>query len=723
MPIRSIQWPGPGQVIAYLLALIVLSGALVAVTLVSSWAQAEYQVGPIWPLTGLGLAAMWQGGLRWWPAVFIGQMTISLSFGVGPVLALGGGCVETLAAVLMLAGLNRYRVTADFGNVRNVVRYLGVSGVVSLVPAFLFLLLMISAGRALREGVFGAWGFYWLGEVMSFIIFTPAALVFYYAIRSRQLDWRRLAKGLAPLLLAGAILPFAAQPLRDPLFYVLLPLAVFAAGYASVPGAVAASMVMVVVLLALSRLGDHELLNVWVMAAFVGATTVTGQLLAAMARERRRVEEKLAYQAQHDSLTGLPNRLHFEQQLRALLSRPSVGRHACLYIDLNRFKLLNDSCGHAAGDRLLETLAGELVARMPAEAIPARVGGDEFGVLLPHGDESGASALADRLMALFERYDFDAGGTTFRIGAAIGITLFGGDDPDTPDAVLGRADVACYMAKEGRTAGVHFYRPDDENMLRRHSAIRTISELQGALESGRLSVHAQQIQRVDGRADSRPRMELLLRMEGSAPAEFLPLADRYGMMRQVDELVLEQAARALKAHPELVLSVNISSRTLDSRDFHERILELRKEHGFRPDQLCLEITETTALENLLQAVSQLRELRSAGFRLALDDFGAGVASFGYLQQLPVNEVKLDGRFVRDLANNPSSRIIVRSLVELAEIRGITCIAEGVQSAPVLAELRRLGVSWAQGFALHRPEPLKDALQAISAPASRAARQG
>lgn len=714
MDSRRLQVPALGTILSYLLRLAVFTASLFALTLGSTLAQSAYQVGPIWPLTGLALAAMWQGGLRWWPAVFLGQAGLSLTFGVGPLLAFGAGWIETLAAVLMLAGLNRFRVTPDFGNVRNVVRYLAVSVTVSLVPAFLFLVLMTSAGRPFLEGPFGAWGLYWVGEVLSFVIFTPAAIVLHQALRTGWLDWRRLLAGLAPLALAGLVLPWFDQQLRDPLFYALLPLAVFASAYAGIVGAVVASLIMVLVLLSLSWLGVQALLDLWVMAAFVGTTTVTGQLLAAMSRERRRVEEKLAYQVHHDSLTGLANRAHFEQRLREMLSESSESRHACLYVDLNQFKLLNDTCGHASGDRLLETLAGELAALMPEGGVLARVGGDEFGLLLPRAGEDGALAMAKRLDALFESFAFDVAGSTFRVGASIGVTEFG-SRPDTPDMVLGRADVACNMAKDRGDGNLHFYHPDDESMLRRHSAIRTISELQSALQSGRLSLHAQRIVRVDGHPERQRRFELLLRMEGSTPAEFLPLADRYGMMRHVDEWVLDEAGRALADNPDLVLSVNISSRTLDSSNFRDRIQALRGQYGFRPRQLCLEVTETVALQNLLQAVGQLRALRADGFRLALDDFGAGVASFGYLQQLPVSEVKLDGRFVRDLGNNPSSRVIVRSLVELARIRDIECIAEGVQSELSLAELRRLGVGYVQGFALHRPEPLAEALRAHPAP--------
>lgn len=703
----------PDRVLPFLLRLTLLTVALFALTIGATLAQAEYQVGPIWPLTGLALAAMWQGGLRYWPAVFLGQAGLSFSLGVGPALALGAGCVETLAAVLMLAGVQRFRVTPDFGNVRNVLSYLAVSVTVSLVPAFLFLVLMASAGRPLLEGPFGAWGFYWLGEVLTFVIFTPAAIVIHQTVRAGRIAWRRLLVGLGPLLLAGLVLPWTGEALRDPLFYVLLPLAVFAAAYAGIVGAVTASLIMVLDLLALSWLGNQALVELWVMAAFVGTTTVTGQLLAAMARERRRIEEKLTYQAHHDALTGLANRYHFESRLRELLADRAADAHACLYLDLNRFKLLNDTCGHAAGDRLLEALAGELAGLMPEDGVLARVGGDEFGVLLPRAGRGGAEAMANQLRALFERFQFDAGGSTFRVGASIGITEFG-EAADTPDAVLGRADVACNMAKGSRDSGVHFYRTDDENMLRRHAAVRTISELHGALRSGRLSVHAQRIVRVDGRPERERRFELLLRMEGSTPAEFLPLADRYGMMRHVDEWVLGEAGRALAENDDLLLSVNISSRTLDSGDFRERIRAVRDKFGFEPRQLCLEITETVALENLLQAVRQLRALRSDGFRLALDDFGAGVASFGYLQQLPVGEVKLDGRFVRDLANNPSSRVIVRSLVELAGIRGMRCVAEGIQSELALGEVRRLGVTHAQGFAIHRPEPLAAALAGLGA---------
>jgi diguanylate cyclase (GGDEF)-like protein len=492
--LRGFKTPTLASCPTYLLQLAALAGFLFTLTLAATWAQADYQVGPIWPLTGLGLAAMWQGGLRWWPAVFVSQATLSFWFGVGLPLALSAGCIETLAALLMFAGVKRFRITPDFGNVRNVLRYLTGAVTVSLLPSFLFLAVMAAFDRPLLEGPFGAWGFYWVGEVLSFIIFTPAALVLTQAFRSGQMDWPKLVKGLAPLILAGLALSLADSSLRDPLFYALLPLAVFAAAFAGIPGAMAASIVMVMVLLMFSRLGVDGLLELWVMAAFVGTTTVTGQLLAAMARERLRVEEKLAFQAHHDALTGLANRFHFEQRLRDFLSYTHSGRHACLYLDLNRFKLFNDTCGHGAGDRLLEILAGDLAALMPEDAVLARVGGDEFGVLLPEAGREGTQAMVDRLQALFEHFEIDAGGSTFRVGAAIGITEFG-DQPDTPDTVLGRADVACNMAKNRREGGVHFYRPDDEDMVRRHGAIRTISELHRALQSGRLSVHAQRIER------------------------------------------------------------------------------------------------------------------------------------------------------------------------------------------------------------------------------------
>lgn len=702
--------PPPAKLLGYLGRLVALYAALLLSTALAVVAQTGYQVVPVWPLAGLGLAAMWHGGLRWWPAIFLTQSTITAYLGVPPLLAMTGGVFQTATVVLMLTLIRRCHVNADFGHVHNVLRYIGIAAIVGMLATAVFLLTMAVVARPLQGGAISAWGFYWLAEVLSFLLLTPAALVLAQGVSTRRLDWPRLLRGSAPLVLACLILPLLSEELRNTLFYTLLPLAVIGAAVAGVPGAMVASLLMVAALLLIAGLGEHTALDLWVRAAFVGATAVTAQLLAALSRERQQVTEKLIYQAQHDPLTGLANRAHFEDKLRELLTVPSAREHACLYIDLDQFKLLNDSCGHAAGDRLLESLAGELAAAMPEHATVARIGGDEFGVLLPNAGETMAHELAISLRDRMTTVQPEMLDAPIPVSASVGITLFD-THMDTPDMVLGRADVACYAAKDG--TGVHLFRPDDERMLRKHSVIRTISELQSAWQSGRMSVHAQRIVPIGANeSEDNWRYELLLRLEDSSPREFLPLADRYGMLRHVDEWMLAEAARLLAGRPRLHLSVNVSIRTLDSKDLYARVMEICNRYGCQPSQLCLEITETEALSNLLRAVRQLRRLRNAGFRLALDDFGAGVASFGYLDQLPVNEVKLDSRFVRDLATNPSSQVIVRSLVELAKIRGLTSTAEGVQSQTSLAELRKLGIGYVQGFAIHRPEPIADILERL-----------
>jgi diguanylate cyclase (GGDEF)-like protein/PAS domain S-box-containing protein len=437
--------------------------------------------------------------------------------------------------------------------------------------------------------------------------------------------------------------------------------------------------------------------------------------------EERKLRSQLAYQARHDALTSLFNRGVFEVKLKELVDATmSQGQCALLYLDLDQFKLINDTCGHEAGDLLLRDLGQRLAGMVLEPHVFARLGGDEFGVLLDQVDEAYAMNLAERLRRLIMDFRFEFQELTFRVGVSIGVTFFS-PGQDTPAAILSRADVACYMAKEEGRNRIHVYRSGDLTMIQRHSEIQWISQLQSALQEGRFCLFWQRIYSIAAvqPEDACEIYEVLLRLtEGEkliSPAEFIPIAERFGFMPVIDRWVIEQACQHLWAQPNarLVLSINLTGATLDDPGFYDFVLGLQSHYGVDPKQICFEITETVAINRLTRAVETMRKLAEHGYRFALDDFGSGVASFGYLAQLPVQYVKVDGRFVQGLSADPANAIIVETLAKLAHMRGISCIAEWVESGAVIDQLKRVGVEFAQGYFLHRPEAVSRLPQARS----------
>jgi Amt family ammonium transporter len=319
-------------------------------------------------------------------------------------------------------------------------------------------------------------------------------------------------------------------------------------------------------------------------------------------------------------------------------------------------------------------------------------------------------AVANAIHDALSRYRFRFGAMSFAVGVSIGITFFPAEGGDTADAVLGRADVACYVAKEDGRHRSHVYLPRDEAMLRWHSSIHQVSQLEMAMENGSLQLWGQDIIEIDGRVPA-SFAEVLLRLEENGvvrtSADFLPVAQRFGMMDRIDRWVLDNACRHLAqcSDDALRLSVNVTGSTLNDPSFYDSVAEMPDRYGFDPRRLCLEVTEGVMIHRLRQAVEAMKRLRARGFDLALDDFGAGVASFAYLQELPVTYVKIDGRIVQRLRSDPAGEVIVGSLVRIARMRSIECIAEWVEDEETMERLRVLGVRYAQGFCVHRPEPL------------------
>ncbi|HEU4531843.1 MAG TPA: PAS domain S-box protein [Steroidobacteraceae bacterium] len=433
-----------------------------------------------------------------------------------------------------------------------------------------------------------------------------------------------------------------------------------------------------------------------------------------VSRERR-LRRALSYQASHDALTGLINRREFEARLNAALQstrRKDGARHVLLYLDLDQFKLVNDTCGHPAGDRLLKQITGLLQTRIRSSDTLARLGGDEFGILLSDCTPDQAMKIADTLRQAIRDYRFVWHDGALNVGVSIGIVEI---TPETESmaALMSAADVACYAAKDQGRNRVHVYQQD--NVPERHREMQWVSRLTRACEEDRLELCFQPIVPIGDNRDTRRHYELLLRMrdEGGTlvhPIEFIPAAERYNVMPGIDRWVVHQAIASLahqasSAEPPYTLAVNLSGTSLNDDHFLEFVISELAAHPLSDGAICFEITETAAVANLANVVYFMRELKARGCRFSLDDFGSGLSSFMYLKTLPVDYLKIDGQFVENVARDPIDRSMVEAIGQIGRAMKIQTIAERVETAEVLADLARLGVEYAQGFHVAEPRPL------------------
>jgi diguanylate cyclase (GGDEF)-like protein len=433
---------------------------------------------------------------------------------------------------------------------------------------------------------------------------------------------------------------------------------------------------------------------------------------------RRAAEETLSWQATHDTLTELPNRREFEATLaRHLDSARGQGlTHAVLYVDLDQFKVVNDTCGHVAGDALLRQLSQVLLARMRRGDLLARLGGDEFGVLLERCDLLHAQRVAAQLLAEIRAFRFAWCGQVFALGASIGVAAVDARSRDL-ESVLAAADTACYVAKDRGRNRVQAYCESDEEVSARHGQMGWFSRITRCIEEGRFFLHCQRVapmgEALAGRGEEY--LELLLRMtdEGGRlvlPGAFIPAAERYHLMGTVDRWVVGRALGclgAMRLRPSAGMprfGLNLSGMSLGDPAFADYVLERFEETGTPPSAVCFEITETAAISNLSRAARFIGRFREMGCRFALDDFGAGLSSFSYLKSLPVDYLKIDGGFVRGSCCDPVDLAAVDAARRLAHAVGAKTIAECVETPDTLERMRGLGIDFAQGHLIHSPEP-------------------
>jgi diguanylate cyclase (GGDEF)-like protein/PAS domain S-box-containing protein len=436
--------------------------------------------------------------------------------------------------------------------------------------------------------------------------------------------------------------------------------------------------------------------------------------------EARAMARKMDYLATHDPLTGLVNRREFERRLQHAIegARLDGGEHALCYLDLDQFKVVNDTCGHIAGDELLRQLTVLLKRRMRQSDTLARLGGDEFGVLLEHCRAEQALRLAAELRGAVQEFRFVWDDKTFAVGVSIGLVTIDAHAGGI-GAVLSAADSACYMAKEGGRNRVHMYQPNDTELARRQGEMQWVARIHRALDESRLELACQRIVPVAGAGAAGLHLEVLVRMRDEQgrsvpPGAFLPAAERYNLMPTVDRWIVGATLDTLAAHREVLdqiemCSINLSGNSVGEEDFLRFISERLQASGIPAHKICFEITETAAVANLSRALAFIGALREQGCRFALDDFGSGMSSFAYLKTLPVDFLKIDGNFVRDMPHDPVDHAMVEAINQVGHVMGILTIAEFVENERIFAALGSIGVDFAQGIGIAAPEPLRDLL--------------
>ncbi len=455
--------------------------------------------------------------------------------------------------------------------------------------------------------------------------------------------------------------------------------------------------------------------------------------------QERAFSTQLHHQATHDALTGLANRREFERRLQAAIDdRQRIGiDHALLYVDLDQFKVVNDTCGHAAGDQLLCQVSSAVKQRLRGGDLLARLGGDEFGILLVHCAAADAMALAELIRQRISEQRFPWKDKIFAINASIGVLCLT-DHQTTVDDAMSAADQACYLAKDNGRNRVQLYRPDDQEMRARHGEMQWVEKINAALELDRFVLYAQEIRPLatwnsDIPGGEPPHLEILVRMldaDGAliSPMAFIPAAERYGLMPRIDRWVIAKACKTLAECRIQVgdiptCMINLSGGSVTDPGIVDFVRARLLQYSLTGDRVGFEMTETAAIGNLSRAAELMGQLKELRCPLSLDDFGSGMSSFGYLRNLPVDYLKIDGEFVRDMAGDTIAYAVVEAIFHIGKVMGLKTVAESVENAQTLAALKQIGVNFAQGYHLARPVPLTEAVARLADMSSIASTSG
>lgn len=430
--------------------------------------------------------------------------------------------------------------------------------------------------------------------------------------------------------------------------------------------------------------------------------------------------EKLSYHTRHDALTGLFNRDSFEHCVRQALQNATKGlrTYALSYLEVDQYKTINDSCGVAAADRLLQFVAGQLRTQVSASSILARVGENKFGMLLEGCAPDEATIVNERISRSFRNVPFQWLGDKFRITVGIGVVPIHGHSSEMQE-VLSAAEIGCRLAQDAGSRRVRVCEPGTEEFLRWREQMRWVSRISKSVEEDRFRLNCQPIIPI-GHGDRGQHFEVLISAiddanQSVSAGVFIPVAESYGLMPAIDRWVIKTTLQAIEGTSRdrrpgsMVYAINLSGKSVADDELFEFILDQLKEHRVPPQSICFEFTETTAIADMHRAAEFAREIKRVGCELALDDFGSGFASFDYLRKIPVDYLKIDGSFVRDMLNDPIDHAMVKAINQVGHDVGLRTIAEFVESREILAALSEMSVDFAQGYGIGMPRPIAETL--------------
>jgi len=719
-------------------AVVLIGLYLVATDFADRFIAAPGSVSLLWPAAGLALAAVVRYGLRWAWFVPVAMLIAHLTFSPAPNSFIPFSLLSNLAGVLAGSWWIRrdgvpeqmdtrwgFRVLVGAILMAGVSAAIGVSG--------MKLTGMLPAGTELNGVI--KW---FLGDLLGIVAVAPTLLLFtirhatrktrsddpHYGAEPEKLVWN-IALILSYLLMAwgGA----SGSPYALGLSALPLAVAVWSAlRFEPIRTAVAVLLTTLMVGTLVGRglsgfLPPTRALDSAILLSYLCAMAILPMILALTVHERRLAARRLLKQARTDALTGLPNRSAFEHDVRKLLDDAAEPPLAIAYLDLDNFALVNDTASHVAGDELINGVAGLLRSSLPNSDLLAHLGGDEFAMALRNCSPTMARERMAALVRSVETYRCGWNGQVLTTTASVGVVPFRRGDAEFAE-LLSQADAACFTAKEQGgnrvcMAGVHA-----GDVLDRTAAMRWAVRIREALEQHRFVLYAQTIEPLrspaGGKSDPRRHFELLLRMRDEksgailGPDQFMSAAERFRLGLRIDREVVNMALGWLEENPAAaadvaVCGINLSAEALGDEGFNRFLSDRLRNSSFPASRLCLELTETSAVRDLGRAQLFINDLRALGCRFALDDFGTGFCSFNYLRSLDVEYFKIDGSFVRDLESSSLSMAVIRSITDIAHVLDKQTIAEHTENEAILASLRELGVDYAQGYGIHRPEPLAD----------------
>jgi len=681
----------------------------------------------VWPPSGLALAAALVLGYRIWPAVFLGAFLVNITTAGSLATSLGIATGNTLEAMIGAFLVNRFANGRHaFNRAQDVFRLAFLAGMLSTGVSATFGVISLSLGGFSEWSEYGrVWLTWWLGDAAGVLIVAPVALLWYLhpQLRCKRRQLLEAAALLVAVITLGSIVFGNALPqFRGdyPIWFFCIPLLVWiAARFGQRETATATFLLSAVATWGtlhgfgpFVRASPHE--SLLLLQTLMGVIAMMAMALSASLFERRRLEAHLVHLADHDPLTDLLSRRGFHAELwRQLAKAKRYGvRGSLLFLDLDDFKRINDTLGHAAGDRVLNSLAALLRARLRDSDLLARLGGDEFAILLPHTSGEQARSLAEQLRAAIRAHTVAIEGRPVTVSASIGVALFP-DDGHSVEAVLSGADTAMYRAKAAGGNCIFVCSPDLDHL----GLDRGLPDPEGVrriFESGRMPLYGHPI--LDLRRNRISQYELLPRLPSSAsqhitPAAVQAAAERSGVIHAIDRWVVGQAIALLgrprgRGHP-LQLCVNLSTRALSDSELVQTIRRAFVGSAADPQNLVLEISEIATLSDAERARSFVREVKAIGCQIALNHFGAGLFSLSQLKRLPVDYLKIDEHLIRDLEDDRVDRHLVEAIVGVSRALGPKTVGEGVGDSTTMRLLLECGVDYCQGPHVGHPRAVAE----------------